>query len=455
MVNFIGRFHPAVLHLPIGFFVLLGIFEFLAMVSPGSRYSEVTSAILVLTILVTLLAIGTGLLLAYGEGADEPLVVNHMRTSLLLGILSLCLGMLKLHGSKLANILAYRLGLLVTLGVLFVASHNGGSITHGEDYLTRYMPDSLRPFFGREVEEAVVVASVDELVVYRDVVHQVFEQKCNSCHNPNKKKGDFDMTTYEGLLEGGEMGYSIAPGDLDDSELYFRITLPQDDEDFMPADEKPPLSEVEVQLIGWWIEEGADPEKTVSQHSNIPAPVYTYLQSVFDSMVSEEELEAREQERQELYDGLEALHEELGILIVPVEPDAMEFTLETFSVQKQFDAAGLARLAAYGEYFVSADLSGTQLGDDAVGHLTAFRNLESLNLSKTRITGTSLGKLADLPHLRSLNLYGTPLTEDAVAELSKLSRLKHLYLFQTSLDEEATLAQLKGSLPDCKFVTGI
>ena len=240
ILNFIGRFHPVVLHLPIGFFVLLAVFELISPVY--SKFKEAATFTLILTIVATLVAVFTGILLAYASGSDEPLVVYHMRVSLILGILTLGLGVLKLYGGNAVTNLAYKLTLLACLLMLFVSSHNGGSITHGEDYLTKHMPNSLRSVFGLDVEEVKMVASVDDLVVYSDVVHSIFEQNCNSCHNPNKKKGELDMETYEGLLKGGEMGYSIAAGDLDDSELYYRITLPHDDDDFMPTDGKPPVN---------------------------------------------------------------------------------------------------------------------------------------------------------------------------------------------------------------------
>lgn len=452
ILNFIGRFHPAVLHLPIGFFVILAIFEFLSFIPYLSKVKESIPIVLVLTILVTLLAVFTGLLLAYASGSSEPLVVFHMRASLILGILSLGLGLLKLYGDKLVTQLTYKVTLVAALAVLFITSHNGGSITHGEDYLTKYMPNSLRPMFGLEVEEEVILASVEDLVAYKDVVLEIFEQNCNTCHNPNKKKGELNMKTYEALLKGGEMGYAIAAGDLDDSELFFRITLPHDDEDFMPTDGKPPLSYVEVEVVGWWIQEGADPSKTIAEYSEIPPSVYGYFQTVFDSMVSEEELERREEERELLYQNMVQLQSDLGILIIPIESDSSKFSIETFAVQKTFTDQSLENLSTYSANVVEADFSNTQLTDQALETLSTFVNLRSLNLSNTKIEGEQISKLSALTELESLNLYGTRLSVAQVSELSKLTQLKNLYLFQTDLYEDSVLAQLKESLPDCNFV---
>ncbi|MDG2166307.1 MAG: hypothetical protein P8L44_00085 [Opitutales bacterium] len=450
ILNFIGRFHPVVLHLPIGFFVLLAIFELITPVY--GKFKEAATFILILTIGVTILAVSTGILLAYAGGADEPLVVYHMRVSLILGILTLELGVLKLYGGKAISTVAYKVTLFACLLMLFVSSHNGGSITHGEDYLTKHMPNALRTMFGLEIEEVKVVASVDDLEVYGDVVHTIFEQNCNTCHNPNKKKGDLDMESYEGLLKGGEMGYSIAAGELEDSELYYRITLPHDDEDFMPTDGKPPLSDTEVEVIGWWIQEGADPVKTVGAHDGVPGNVYSYFQSIFDSMVSDEELERRRIERENLYLGLTKLHDEIGLIVIPIESEASEFSIETFAIQKTFDDSTLAKLVPYADKVVEANFSSTQLTDEALDSLLKFENLRSLNLSKTKIQGQQFNKLVALKNLESLNLYGTELSSERVSELSQLTQLKNLYLFQTELYEESVLAQLKESLPNCNFV---
>ncbi len=448
-LQFFGRFHPVVLHLPIGFFIVLGVLEVLSFFPGLSKLRASTPIVLTLCIIGTLVAVTTGIILAYGSGSNEPLVVYHMRVSLLLGIFSLGLGLFKMYGNHLLSKFAYRVALILTFGLLFVASHNGGSITHGEDYLTKYMPNSLRPIFGLEVEKEIVVASASDLVLYRDVVHHIFEQNCNTCHNPNKKKGELNMETYEGLLKGGDTGYSIAQGDSDDSELYFRITLPHDDDDFMPTDGKPPLSDTEVALIGWWIDQGADPELTVAQHGEIPAPLQDYIEELFNSMVSEEELEAREALRQELYASLASLHEKLGIVITPSAPNATEFKIETFAVQKDFNDQFLEQLSPFADKIVEADFSNTQLTDQSVETLTQFKNLRSLNLSKTRIQGQDLGKLSQLSNLESLNLYGTELTADRLDELTQLTQLKNLYLYQTELYEADTIDQLKQALPDC------
>ena len=169
-------------------------------------------------------------------------------------------------------------------------------------------------------------------------------------------------------------------------------------------------------------------------------------------MVSEEELERRRIERENLYLGLTKLHDEIGLIVIPIESEASEFSIETFAIQKTFDDSTLAKLVPYADKVVEANFSSTQLTDEALDSLLKFENLRSLNLSKTKIQGQQFNKLVALKNLESLNLYGTELSSERVSELSQLTQLKNLYLFQTELYEESVLAQLKESLPNCNFV---
>ena len=41
-----------------------------------------------------------------------------------------------------------------------------------------------------------------EKVTYNDHIRPLLENKCFSCHNPDKKKGDLDLTSFAGLMTG-------------------------------------------------------------------------------------------------------------------------------------------------------------------------------------------------------------------------------------------------------------
>ena len=74
------------------------------------------------------------------------------------------------------------------------------------------------------------------LKVYESVISPVLEAKCVSCHGAEKDKGKLRMHSKEALIKGGRGAGEdiIVKGEVDDSELIYRITLPKDDEEAMP-----------------------------------------------------------------------------------------------------------------------------------------------------------------------------------------------------------------------------
>ncbi|SVB36560.1 uncharacterized protein METZ01_LOCUS189414, partial [marine metagenome] len=55
---------------------------------------------------------------------------------------------------------------------------------------------------------------------FQDDVFPLFEQSCNSCHNPDKAKGGLDLSSMPALLAGGSSGDVVTPGEGDNSYLY-------------------------------------------------------------------------------------------------------------------------------------------------------------------------------------------------------------------------------------------
>src|SRR6204780_5662703 len=66
--QFLGRFHPLVVHLPIGLVLLVPVLEFAGKLRPALH--EAAEFVLSLSVLSCLLALTLGYLLAYGSG-DE------------------------------------------------------------------------------------------------------------------------------------------------------------------------------------------------------------------------------------------------------------------------------------------------------------------------------------------------------------------------------------------------
>ena len=108
-------------------------------------------------------------------------------------------------------------------------------------------------------------------------------------------------------------------------------------------------------------------------------------------------------------------------------------------------------------------LSGTELTDEGLVHLTYLPDLRWLNLRGTKVTDAGMATLAQcagltrlhlektgvgdagleqlksLPELEYLNLYGTPVTDGGLAHLAEIKTLKKLYLWQSQVRPRGSL----------------
>ena len=92
------------------------------------------------------------------------------------------------------------------------------------------------------------------LKLFRTGVGQGLKQHCVRCHGGDKIRGDFDLTTRQGLIKGGSEGVTVIPGNSKSSRLMKFISHAE--KPFMPMkQEKLPLNL--IQKIATWIDNGA------------------------------------------------------------------------------------------------------------------------------------------------------------------------------------------------------
>jgi len=94
-------------------------------------------------------------------------------------------------------------------------------------------------------------------VDYSTQIQPIFDNNCISCHiNGGAYFGGLDLSSHSEVMEGGNNGNTIVPFNHSSSELFNRITLSENDNEFMPQ-YGAPLSQTEIDLIAQWIDEGA------------------------------------------------------------------------------------------------------------------------------------------------------------------------------------------------------
>jgi uncharacterized membrane protein/mono/diheme cytochrome c family protein len=409
--QFLGRFHPLAVHLPIGLLVLLPLLEIVGRFRPALR--EAAGFVLGLAFASCLFALTLGVLLAYGSGDSGAGVTRHEIGGIVLTIgVLLCLLARPLWASGNVS-LVYPGVLTCTLLALLWTAHQGGSLTHGSNYLTQYMPAPLKRWttFGAKTPPATSF--------YAKRINPIFDANCVACHGESKVNGGLRLDSYESLMKGGQDGSVIVAGKPDESLLLVRVKLPPSHKQFMPAEGKPPLKAEEIAWIKAWIQQGASPTAiTMAGVSIHEEQAELPLQPVGDYSALAAEIQQMERGQ--------------GAKLMPVSAKPEDgLVLYTVDASASFGDAQLAQFQKFAPYIVEAELGRTAVTDASFDILKQFTHLRALHLEETHVTGDGIAKLASLSQLTYLNLSGTNVTTTAIAPLSSMKNLRHIYLYNT------------------------
>ncbi|WP_375582987.1 c-type cytochrome domain-containing protein [Cyclobacterium xiamenense] len=442
----LGRFHPLVLHFPIVLILLVTVLFLLDFLKQGFINPLLLRSLLAASVLFSFLSILAGYLLSVSEAYSGPLVSNHYYGALLTGTFLSITAILyerQVHAGKISSALTY-VFLLLSNASLAYTSHIGGSLTHGESYLSEPLA-ALLP-----AENSL--KSPEEMYVYGDVLATILETRCANCHNENKSKGDLLLTSHSALLQAGKSKKkAVVPGDAGSSELLQRVLLPVEDDERMPPEGKPGLTETEIDLLQFWIASGASAELQVGEITNdtILARLEQLMPNIRRAQYKIlEENEAFETAQKELQD----MAANMGIEILPDELTNNKF----FGMKMKFPPAPfgseeLQQFSGYFPYFSRVSLASTEVSDDALFFIGKMTQLRRLVLQKTAITGEGFPYLRDLPVLEELNLSFTSLEDGHLLHLLSFKSLKKVYLFGTPVSM-AVIEALRQNRPELEII---
>lgn len=247
VLSILGNFHILALHVPAAVLLIVPLFEFF------ERHQEATATVRRLSVFSaagTWAAVLCGIFHAHFNGFSGDAVQLHLwggiAAAIFAGIASLLLS---------RGFLVRVAGQVTAIMVMSFAAHVGGELVHEEGFpfkankVASPRPDKAAP----NVEPG---AKRDD---YADVIAPMLEAHCVSCHGAKKVKGKLRMDSLEALKKGGSEGSAFVPGDLKKSLMHVRVTLPPDDEEFMPT-EGTKLSKEQIQALALWIEGKAIPD---------------------------------------------------------------------------------------------------------------------------------------------------------------------------------------------------
>lgn len=263
---FFGRFHPLIVHLPIGFFLLVAAGE-AATFHPKlrDRVEPVLGLLIPISAAAALGAFLMGQLLALEGGFPAQALQWHRRLTMfaVMGMAACWVAFDRQHQNGGQGRWLYRGIMGATLGLLSLGAHFGGTMTRGEAYLSKYAPGPLKPLLGGAepkkpaAEPAQAVPAGAEPLVFKDVVLPILTEHCVECHGTEKQKGKLRLDSLEELMKGGENGATVVAGLAAKSPLLQRMLLPVSDDDRMPPEGKPSPKPEALALIEFWIERGA------------------------------------------------------------------------------------------------------------------------------------------------------------------------------------------------------
>ncbi len=480
-VLFFGHFHPLVVHLPIGFLLIAGLLELDRLTRRNAVSPHTITLILFWSAVSATIACVVGYLLSLGGGYETETLEEHQWQGIGVAVFAWVAWSVK--SENLGRVLPFAQRLyLPALGVsllfLLAAGHHGGNLTHGSDYLTQYAPEPLRTMAGLPAKRQPIafkpITDVNQALVYEQIVNPILDSRCVQCHNAGKAKGGLRMDTPDQLRKGAEDGPVLVAGRGSSSELVKVCLLPEEDDHHMPPKGKNQLTEAQVALLTWWIDQGASFDKKVADLtvSDAIRPVLASLSGsgsaeaggptvaitnhgsgnasagrpAPESPVLTMKVPAADA-------GVVTALKQLGLLVLPLSKEQNQLEVSAVNA-RAFGDAQSALLPKLSPQLVWLKLGSTQVSDATLTQVAKLKNLQKLHLEQTKITDAGLSQLRDLTHLEYLNLYGTSVSDAGLSEVASFKQLKTVYLWQTKVSE-AGIANLKKARPDLEVIGGL
>lgn len=445
-----GKFHPLILHLPIG--VLLGAVLLELFNGPLRRHDAAVTFLLWLGFITSMKAVLAGYFLAQPGGYPDDVLNWHLWSGLSIPVLVFITLIAKLHHQQKSPLMSsslYRAPLFTTAAALMVAGHFGGTMSHG---------DILKDIktFAKQPAAALVDAgaATSGLAIYDAVIAPLMESKCVSCHGLEKQQGELQLHTHEAMLKPGESGtLATLPGKSAESASVLRILLPVEHDDHMPPDGKKQVTPGELEVLQWWIDAGASPDLKVGDAS-VPANVREKINALLKTLpvaagapgdVGAAGPAGAAAPAPDMA-PVQALEKELGVAILPLAQNDPALSFNCVNVADKFGDNELAKFAPIAGRISEMNLGRSKVTDAGLASLTGMQNLKKLHLPNTAITDAGVDSLLALTNLEYLNLFNTKLTDAGLAKLEKLPKLKRLFVWQTAVTKPAAEA-LHAKLP--------
>jgi uncharacterized membrane protein len=458
----LAHLHPLLVHIPIG--ILL--FAFLITLLPAKYRDGMATALslaLGVASIASLTACITGYLLAQSGDYDLLLVSKHQWLGIATCILCFSAWLI----TPYRKILVW-----ITVMMMSIAAHFGGTLTHGEGYLFSSSENKTPAADTSNMPSDTLTKTISDTVLppkqvahqhfpYRDDIAPILQNKCYNCHSSIKKKNGLRLDTEDFILKGGKNGPILFPNNLQKSVLYTHLILPLEEEKHMPPKGKKQLNGHEIELIKQWILQGAPFNPITVSSTSIK--VNPSANEVAIAPVQGEALLSitptvpiKKASTKEILPGNATTIAQLktkGIIITPITDSSAALSINFVHATVLEDSI-LLRLNALNNQAVVLKFSGKKITDDQLHLLASFNNVHTLYLDNTAITDKGLTDIIKFPDLEILNLYNTSISDRGLYALYNCKKLKKIYLWKTNVTQ-AGLNALSLQFPTLNIDAGL
>ncbi len=436
ITTFIGHLHPLLVHLPIGFLLLAVLIDLFSYSRKFQHVIPSVSIILLLGLIAALVSSVTGYVLSLSGDYDYQRLSSHQTGGIIVTAFSgllFALSTQPVRKKVSLNKKAYSSLSIILFVIVSYTGHLGGSLTHGSEYL------SWNVLMNQKLEKP---SSVEEALMYEQVIQPLLMKRCSQCHRVDKRKGKLSMQSVAALKKGGKSGPAVVAGNLSESELYKRISLDPTNEKFMPADGKPSLTKSETAIIKWWIEKGmaVDGKRLGElQYAEEIKPQVAALLGFGDmaddssptaSGMNEINPEIPSSVNMDIVDNLR--NKGMNVRIMQHHPPMLDITLPSES-DAQIDLLK-PDLIAIAKNVIWFNVSDNDFTEKDLDFLPQMTNLEKLRLEKNRISDAIASNLMGLKHLEVVNLNETDITQTCINQLRKMPKLNRVYHWKTQVN---------------------
>jgi len=157
------------------------------------------------------------------------------------------------------------------------------------------MNSRIAPIFVLLKIAATFLVAEEVPLSYNEHIRPILSDRCFKCHGPDadNQKSEFRLDTREhATADLGDGFFGIVPGNLEESDLHWRIWDDEAEDQMPPPDSNLTLSYEEKRLLDRWIEEGAPYDthwslKPLPKSVDVPSSESNWAKNELDQFIEE------------------------------------------------------------------------------------------------------------------------------------------------------------------------